>query len=83
MSVQQLYVKVNTVDYSAWLVQSYWGNNEDGIKDFLRENGVEAFTFKHPSFFGRLQGWMEVPQGSCVKVNLNFHGEVNLKIKNT
>jgi hypothetical protein len=72
MVAKQLYVKVNTVDYTAWLVKSFWGSsNQDSMRAYLRDVGVDAFTYEHPSFFGRLQGWMEVPEGVCVKVNLS------------
>jgi hypothetical protein len=72
MVSKQLYVKVNTVDYTAWLVKSYWGSsNHDSLRVYLRDVGVDAFTYEHPSFFGRLQGWMEVPEGVCVKINLS------------
>ena len=71
MSQKQLYVKVNTVDYTAWLVKSFWDStNPDSMRMYLRDVGADAFTFAHPSFFGRLQGWMEVPEGVCVKINL-------------
>jgi hypothetical protein len=72
MVSKQLYVKVNTVDYTAWLVKSFWGNSsQDSLRAYVRDVGVDAFTYEHPSFFGRLQGWMEVPEGVCVKINLS------------
>jgi hypothetical protein len=71
MSPKQLYAKVNTVDYTAWLVKSFWNtSSDDSLRMYLREVGANAFTYQHPSFFGRLQGWMEVPEGMCVKINL-------------
>lgn len=72
MSSKQLYAKVNTVDYTAWLVKSFWDTSSpDTLSKYLREVGAQAFTYEHPSFFGRLRGWMEVPEGVCVKINLN------------
>jgi hypothetical protein len=71
MSQKQLYAKVNTVDYTTWLVKSFWrGSSDDSLRAYLRDVGVEAFTYEHPSFLGRLSGWMEVPEGVCLKLNL-------------
>jgi hypothetical protein len=72
MSDKQLYVKVNTVDYTTWLVKSFWSaSTNDSMRIYLRDVGVDSFTYAHPSFFGRLRGWMEVPEGVCVKINLS------------
>jgi hypothetical protein len=72
MASKQLYVKVNTVDYTTWLVKSFWENSSgDSLRAYVRDVGVNAFTYEHPSFLGRLKGWMEVPEGVCVKINLS------------
>jgi len=69
---KQLYAKVNTVDYTRWLVKSFWTNSSaETLREYLRDVGAQAFTYQHPTFFGRIQGWMEVPEGVCLKINLS------------
>ncbi len=69
-SQKQLYAKINLMDYSVYVAKSFWDSPSDPLKAYLREVGAEKFTFENPSFFGRILGWVEVPGGTCLKINL-------------
>lgn len=69
-SQKNLYAKINLMDYSVYVARSFWESPSDPLKAYLRDVGAEAFTFENPSFFGRILGWVEVPGGTCVKINL-------------
>ena len=70
MGEKQLFAKINLVDYTRFMARTFWSGSEDPLREFLRTEGAEAFSYEHPGFFGRVQGWIEVPEGACVVLNL-------------
>lgn len=70
--MSSLWVTVSPGELAKWGIERIRDGKDADLKQFLREVGVSKFQTRAPSFFMMLwQGWMEVPEGSCVKLNLS------------
>ncbi len=65
-----MYAKINLLRYSAWATKTLAEGRLPDLKVFLREEGAITFDESRP-LFGLAKGWVEVPPGSCIRLNLN------------
>lgn len=69
---QKLWVTISPGELAKWGLERMRNGKDADLKIFLREIGASKFQTQTPSFLTMLwQGWVEVPQGSCVKLNLS------------
>lgn len=66
-----MFAKVDFLRFSAWVVQTLAQGQKPDVKEYLKEEGATSFGDSRP-MFGLAQGWVEVPQGSCIKLNLKL-----------
>ena len=66
-----MFAKVDLLSFSAWAVKTLAQGQKPDVKEYLKEEGAFTFGETRP-LFGLAQGWVEVPQGSCIKLNLKM-----------
>jgi len=64
-----MYAKVDVVRFSSWAASTISQGYKPDVKVYLKEVGAITFNETRP-MFGLAMGWVEVPQGSCIKINL-------------
>lgn len=64
-----MYAKIDLLRYSAWAMKSLSEGQRPNVKVYLKEEGAITFGESRP-LFGLAKGWVEVPQGSCICLNL-------------
>lgn len=64
-----MFAKVDLLRFSAWATKTLAQGQQPDIKIFLKEQGAITFAEVRP-YFGFLKGWVEVPKGSYIKLNL-------------
>ena len=65
-----MYAKVSLQTLSGWWTYELVLGKNPTLQRFLKEYGAETIS-EDRSFGGLINGWVEVPQGSCIKIRLN------------
>ena len=64
-----MFAKVDIISFSAWAANTLAQGQIPTVKEYLKEEGALTFGESRP-LFGLAKGWVEVPPGSCIKLNL-------------
>jgi hypothetical protein len=64
-----MYAKVSLQTLSGWWTYQLVKGGTPSLQRFLKEYGAETISEKR-SFAGMVSGWVEVPQGSCIRLRL-------------